>query len=97
MSAEANTKPATHRSPAKTSVALLDAARSEIKEAGFEETNTNRTARCTGFAPQTFYRHFPDKTSIFLAVYERWVDQEIVAVGAAKDATDIIIRHHRHR
>lgn len=98
MRETATTKPATHRSPAKTCASLLDAARLEFEEAGFEETNTNRIARRAGFAPQTFYRHFPDKTSIFLAVYERWVDEEVAAVGVAEDATgaaDIIIRHHR--
>lgn len=98
MSQTGKTKPATRRSPAKTYAALLDAARLEFEEAGFEETNTNRIARRAGFAPQTFYRHFTDKTAIFLAVYERWADEEIAAVGTAKDATeaaDILILHHR--
>lgn len=98
MSETAKTKPATHRFPAKTRAALLDAARLEFEEAGFEETNTNRIARRAYFAPQTFYRHFTDKTAIFLAVYERWADEEVSAVGKAEDATqaaDILIRHHR--
>src|SRR5688572_2853570 len=54
--------------------ALLDAARAEFDEAGFEGTDTNRIARRAGYAPQTFYRHFADKTTIFVETYHRWVE-----------------------
>src|SRR4051812_9867208 len=46
--------------------ALLEAARAEFDESGFEGTDTNRIARRAGYAPQTFYRHFTDKTAIFI-------------------------------
>lgn len=98
MNEIAITKPVTRRFPAKTRAALVEAARQEFEEVGFEETNTNRIAKRAGFAPQTFYRHFPDKIAIFLAVYERWADEELKAVTDAENATeaaDIVIRDHR--
>ncbi|TDP49299.1 TetR/AcrR family transcriptional regulator [Zavarzinia compransoris] len=90
--------PAKPRRPEETRAALLDAAAREFEETGFEQTNTNRIARRAGYAPQTFYRHFPDKLAIFLAVYERWVGAEAAAFAAtdrAIDAADVLIRHHR--
>lgn len=60
------------RDPGGTRSALIDAAEAEFNAHGFGGTDTNRIARRAGFAPQTFYRHFEDKISIFVAVYERW-------------------------
>jgi AcrR family transcriptional regulator len=48
---------------------LVQAAAAEFREQGFAGTDTNRIARRAGFAPQTFYRWFTDKTEIFIAVY----------------------------
>lgn len=60
------------RDPEATRKALLDAAEAEFNADGFHGTDTNRIARRASYAPQTFYRHFEDKTAIFVAVYERW-------------------------
>src|SRR5215470_8598720 len=64
-------KPARH---ARTSTGekLVRAAAREFNEHGFLGTDTNRIARRAGFAPQTFYRWFGDKTEIFIKVYEQW-------------------------
>jgi AcrR family transcriptional regulator len=70
------------RNPEETAAALLDAAEAEFNARGFHGTDTNRIARRAGYAPQTFYRHFADKTAIFLAVYERWWEAESAAIGA---------------
>lgn len=67
-----------------TQARLLAAASAEFNTAGFHGTDTNRIARRAGFAPQTFYRHFTDKTAIFLAVYAAWQAAE---AGAVRDAT----------
>jgi AcrR family transcriptional regulator len=86
------------RQPEKTREALIKAAWSEFEDAGFDGTNTNRIAARAGFAPQTFYRHFENKTEIFLAVYERWVEEEQEAlkdVREASRAAGVIVRHHR--
>src|SRR5713226_3801558 len=63
-----------------TSAKLIAAAAKEFNTRGFHGTDTNRIARRAGFAPQTFYRHFADKTAIFLAVYERWWKDESAAL-----------------
>lgn len=70
------------RDPQETAARLVSAAEAEFNDSGFGGTDTNRIAREAGYAPQTFYRHFPDKTAIFLAVYERWWNSE--AEAAAK-------------
>ena len=69
------------RDPEETSARLVSAAEAEFNSAGFDGTDTNRIARKAGYAPQTFYRHFADKTAIFLAVYERWWTDEADAVA----------------
>jgi AcrR family transcriptional regulator len=61
----------------ETARKLLAAAASEFNEEGFAGTDTNKIARRAGFAPQTFYRWFADKTDIFIRVYEDWQQQEV--------------------
>src|SRR5215470_7978227 len=94
-------KPARH---ARTSTGdkLVRAAASEFNEHGFLGTDTNRIARRAGFAPQTFYRWFRDKTEIFIKVYERWQHEEASMLQRllAKDASDArlvqaVVTHHR--
>jgi AcrR family transcriptional regulator len=83
--------------------ALLAAARAEFDECGFEGTDTNRIARRAGYAPQTFYRHFKDKTAIFVEIYKRWFEDEWKdlenAHGKGADgAARVLLEHHaRHR
>ena len=83
--------------------ALVDAARAEFDEAGFEGTDTNRIARRAGYAPQTFYRHFPDKTAIFVETYHRWVESERKDLESAhgkgaEEAARVMLKHHaKHR
>jgi AcrR family transcriptional regulator len=60
---------------------LIAAAAAEFREASFAGTDSNRIARRAGFAPQTFYRWFKDKTEIFIAVYRAW-EEELRAVNA---------------
>jgi len=90
------------RNPDETRARLLDAAEAEFNGPGFFDTDTNRIARAAGYAPQTFYRHFEDKTAIFLALYDRWWRAEGAAIaetrGKAKpsleDIADIVIAFH---
>lgn len=60
------------RTPEATRARLIAAAQTLFNTKGFDGTDSNRIARKAGFAPQTFYRHFPDKTAIFLAVTDQW-------------------------
>ncbi len=58
----------------------------EFNDHGFAGTDTNRIARRAGFAPQTFYRWYPDKTAIFIACYRAWEDEERAALQGLIDA-----------
>lgn len=88
--------------PAKTTQQLLQAAADEFNEQGFQGTDTNKIAQRAGFSPQTFYRHFPNKTAVFVAVYEAWESQErqvlekLVSKGGTPiRVADAIVRQHR--
>lgn len=93
------------RKPEETAENLLKAAQSEFNKRGFHGTDTNRIARAAGYAPQTFYRHYKDKTAIFLAVYDRWWRSEggaiakiIAARGSIEDiAKTVMLFHSRWR
>jgi AcrR family transcriptional regulator len=59
-------------------------------------------ARRAGFAPQTLYRWFEDKTAIFLEVYREWVREQLDRTDAllARNAADselidAAMAHHR--
>ena len=91
-------------SPAEPSTRerLVAAATAEFRERGFDGTDSNKIARRAGFAPQTFYRWFKDKTEIFIAVYRAWEEEERRFVGdlvrrQAGEAAVIeaAIQHHR--
>ena len=90
------------RNPEETRTRLLDAAEAEFNGPGFFDTDTNRIARAAGYAPQTFYRHFEDKTAIFLAVYDRWWRAEAAAIAekrhkgkqSLEDIADVVIAFH---
>lgn len=75
------------RIPEETRAKLLAAAQAEFNTRGFDGTDTNRIARRAGYAPQTFYRHFPDKTAIFLAVYDAWWRAESAALAQSNART----------
>lgn len=81
---------------------LLAAAAGEFNEHGFDGTDTNKIARRAGFAPQTFYRWFLDKTEIFIRVYEDWQQQEVgilrkLLAANASDAKLVraCVAHHK--
>ena len=89
----------------RTDERLVQAAMAEFCDHGFAGTDTNRIARRAGFAPQTFYRWFKDKTMIFLAAYRAWEEEERSVLGVLKrsgrdteSVIDAIVAHHsRHR
>lgn len=74
----------------------------EFNAHGYSGTDSNRIARRAGFAPQTFYRWFKDKTEIFVAAYRAWEDAERTDLGAllshdapAEALAEVGIEHHR--
>lgn len=66
--------------PEDTRERLIAAAAEVFNRDGYRGTDSNRLARAAGYAPATFYKHFPDKRAIFLAAYEAWVTAEWEAV-----------------
>lgn len=83
-----------------TRKALLDAAGAEFAGHGYDGTDSNKIARAAGFAPQTFYRWFRDKTEIFITVYRAWEEAERalldeLAGASARKLADAIVEHHR--
>jgi AcrR family transcriptional regulator len=60
---------------------LVRAAAAAFERDGFEGTNSNAIAREAGYSPGTFYKHFPDKTAIFVAAYRDWVAEEWRAIA----------------
>jgi len=81
---------------------LCAAAMAEFNDHGFAGTDTNRIARRAGFAPQTFYRWYKDKTEVFVAAYRAWEDEEkdtvqgLVARDAPVEAlVEAGIAHHQ--
>jgi len=69
--------------PAATRARLISAAAEVFNRVGYRGTDSNRLARAAGYAPGTFYKHFPDKRAIFLAAYEAWVTAEWTAIERA--------------
>lgn len=87
---------------AETRAKLVAAAAKEFNQHGYYGTDSNKIARRAGFAPQTFYRWFRDKTEIFVAVYRLWEEQEremlaklIAARASSGDLVDAAVAHHR--
>jgi AcrR family transcriptional regulator len=85
-----------------TKSALCAAARAEFAEHGYAGTDSNKIARRAGFAPQTFYRWYKDKSEIFVAAYRAWEEEERAALELllARDAksrafAETIVAHHR--
>jgi len=66
--------------PEETRARLVAAAAEVFNEVGYRGTDSNRLARAAGYAPGTFYKHFPDKRAAFLAAYEAWVTREWQAI-----------------
>ena len=62
--------------PEETRRRLVAAAGVEFNRQGYAAVDSNEIARAAGYSPGTFYKHFPDKLAIFVAVYAEWVAEE---------------------
>jgi AcrR family transcriptional regulator len=87
--------------PADTRARIVAAAAEVFNREGYFATDSNRLARAAGYSPGTFYKHFADKRSLFLAVYREWVQAEWRALGAAMErgasigaVVDLVLAHH---
>lgn len=85
-----------------TPTLLTQAAMAEFCEHGYNGTDSNKIARRAGFAPQTFYRWFKDKPTVFIAAYRAWEEQELALLDTlaakkqpAHKMAEAVIQHHR--
>lgn len=74
--------------PEETRARLVLTAAKIFNRDGFEGTDSNRIAKEAGYAPGVFYKHFADKTAIFIAVYDEWVAFEWRAIEALLEHTN---------
>ena len=92
--------------PPQTRERLIAAAAVEFNRVGYHGTDSNRLARAAGYAPATFYKHFPDKRALLLATYAAWVSTEWAAVERlvrqggeprrlAGRIVEVVLRMHR--
>lgn len=56
-------------------IRIVDAGARVIATSGYDAASTNRIAAEAGVSPGSLYQYFADKTSIALAVVERFLDQ----------------------
>ncbi|RZQ66042.1 TetR/AcrR family transcriptional regulator [Amycolatopsis suaedae] len=64
-------------SAARTRDELLDAAEEVFAEHGFGQTSLEQIARHAGYTRGAVYRNFTGKDELFLAVLDRWLDNDI--------------------
>jgi AcrR family transcriptional regulator len=91
--------------PEETRRRLVAAAGVEFNRQGYAAVDSNEIARAAGYSPGTFYKHFADKRSIFVAVYAEWVAREwqevesLVSRGASATelVTAVVDLHRRWR
>jgi AcrR family transcriptional regulator len=67
---------------------LLEAAGRAVAEKGYAGATIEDIVRGAGVSKKTFYEHFPDKLSCFLAAYEAASDELFEHVRAAQDAAE---------
>jgi AcrR family transcriptional regulator len=77
---------------------ILDAAAHVMRTRGFARTTTKEIARAAGYSEATLYKHFLDKTDLFLAVLKERLPSlgsTLSALSAAIDAdTQADAGHH---
>ena len=71
---------------------ILDAAAHVMRTRGFARTTTKEIARAAGFSEATLYKHFQDKTDLFLAVLKERLPSlapvlSVLETEASQDAT----------
>ena len=67
---------------------ILDAAAHVMRTRGFARTTTKEIARAAGYSEATLYKHFTDKTDLFLAVLKERLPSLGSTLGALSAALD---------
>ena len=66
---------------------ILDAATHVMRTRGFARTTTKEIARAAGYSEATLYKHFQDKTDLFLAVLKERLPTVSWMLSPAADQT----------
>jgi AcrR family transcriptional regulator len=67
---------------------ILDAAAHVMRTRGFARTTTKEIARAAGYSEATLYKHFQDKTDLFLAVLKERLPSLHGTLGALSAGID---------
>ena len=67
---------------------ILDAAAHVMRTRGFARTTTREIARAAGYSEATLYKHFQDKTDLFLAVLKERLPSLRGTLGALSAGID---------
>jgi len=67
---------------------ILDAAAHVMRTRGFARTTTREISRAAGYSEATLYKHFQDKTDLFLAVLKERLPSLGSTLGALSAALD---------
>src|ERR1700760_4013925 len=67
---------------------ILDAAAHVMRTRGFARTTPKEIARAAGYSEATLYKHFTDKTDLFLAVLKERLPSLGSTLGALSAALD---------
>jgi AcrR family transcriptional regulator len=65
---------------------LMAGAVDALSERGYQATNVETIVRAAGVSRNTFYVHYPDKETCFLAAYDHavgWLEGEVASVAGA--------------
>ena len=77
-----------YRLPPARRAALLDAARSEFAEHGFERASYNRSIAAAGVSKGAMYYYFADKEDLFGEVIDHLLDELSSQTGPLRTPTD---------
>lgn len=59
----------------QTRARILEAAQSCFTENGYDATGVAEICRRAGVSKGAFYHHFPSKQTLFLALFDRWLEE----------------------
>ncbi|MFW0788452.1 TetR/AcrR family transcriptional regulator [Gordonia sp. CPCC 205333] len=81
-------KTRTSAAPDHQQQSLLDVAESMIEQLGFSNLNVDRVAESAGISRRTFYRRFPSKDDLLIALFERVAKQAMKQIDHATAGLD---------
>jgi AcrR family transcriptional regulator len=72
-----------------TRARIIRAAAGLTRQQGFERTSLEQVARRAGIDPIALYRHFPDKRTLLIELFDHWV-QHLVPQQPGTETTLVL-------